>query len=327
MHALLHHLVTSQKLSPEAAERLWQFADLHRVPKNWSRYLLNALALTAALLLGAGLIFWIAANWQTQTRQFKFILLQAALVVPLLGAIFFPRARAACVLLLTLAIGGLLAFVGQTYQTGADPWQLFAIWGVLAAFGIAAVRHDLGFCGLTLIWATAIGLWGGESLFNPLRLLWGWYGGTSLATAMLYLGLAVAVLGIAKLVSTPSLRYTTWLLAVTCFAAWTALGVWSLFDRENQIMYFLYAALVAAFTALAWLRKPRDFGVLAMGVFGLNILFLGGVARLLFKANSNFFDLFLLFGVLAATSIGLSGSWLYRQQKKDAEIAGRGAQA
>ena len=42
----------------------------------------RALALCAALLLGAGLIFWVAANWQEQTRQFKYHLLQSAVLAP-----------------------------------------------------------------------------------------------------------------------------------------------------------------------------------------------------------------------------------------------------
>ena len=34
--------------------------------------------------------------------------------------------------MVTGGIAGLLAFVGQTYQTGADAWQLFATWAALA---------------------------------------------------------------------------------------------------------------------------------------------------------------------------------------------------
>jgi uncharacterized membrane protein len=53
--------------------------------------LIHRLIAGFALPLGTGLILWVAANWQAQTRQFKFLLLQALL------------------LLATLALGGLLA--------------------------------------------------------------------------------------------------------------------------------------------------------------------------------------------------------------------------
>jgi uncharacterized membrane protein len=34
-------------------------------------------------------------------------------------------------LVATICLGVLLAFFGQTYQTGADPWQLFFVWALL----------------------------------------------------------------------------------------------------------------------------------------------------------------------------------------------------
>ncbi len=37
----------------------------------------------------------------------------------------------AALLLATLLLGVFLALFGQTYQTGADPWQLFANWALL----------------------------------------------------------------------------------------------------------------------------------------------------------------------------------------------------
>ncbi len=47
--------------------------------------------------------------------------------------------RQALLLAIALNIGALLALVGQTYQTGADPWQLFSTWALmlvpLAVFG------------------------------------------------------------------------------------------------------------------------------------------------------------------------------------------------
>ena len=35
-------------------------------------------------------------------------------------------------LLAMLGMGALFAYFGQTYQTGADPWQLFALWAALS---------------------------------------------------------------------------------------------------------------------------------------------------------------------------------------------------
>jgi len=50
----------------------------------------------------------------------------------------------------TILVGVLLALVGQTYQTGADTWQLFFYWAILGFFNvylrfIPYLGSDLGF--------------------------------------------------------------------------------------------------------------------------------------------------------------------------------------
>ena len=127
----LYTLAQHFALSPSQAQAL--AACAHTPPHaDWPHRLWRSLAVVAALLLGCGLIFWIAAQWPEQTRSFKLQVLQASVLAPLVVAMWRPRLRTAGLLLATLALGALLAFIGQTYQTGADAWQLFAVWAVLA---------------------------------------------------------------------------------------------------------------------------------------------------------------------------------------------------
>jgi uncharacterized membrane-anchored protein/uncharacterized membrane protein len=71
--------------------------------------------------------------------------------------------------LAAVATGGLLALIGQTYQTGADPWQLFALWTVLIIPWVFTVRSVF----LSVLWLvlinTALYLW-----IDVARL--GWFG-------------------------------------------------------------------------------------------------------------------------------------------------------
>src|SRR5690606_21168947 len=101
-------------------------------PQALERRIRSGLLLVAALLLASGLIFWVAANWQGQTRLFKLGLIEGGLALSVLAALVWPRVRVAALLCATLVLGGLLAYVGQTYQTGADAWQLFATWAALS---------------------------------------------------------------------------------------------------------------------------------------------------------------------------------------------------
>ena len=84
---------------------------------------LRGLAAASAGLTGFGLVLWIAANWDALGRTGQFTLLQAAVLGACALAWRLRAARPAAGLLALLGIGGLFAYFGQTYQTGADAWQ------------------------------------------------------------------------------------------------------------------------------------------------------------------------------------------------------------
>ena len=96
-----------------------------------NQQLARGTAMLAAALMGLGVIFWVAANWDTLSHLGRFGLLEAVLVAAALGAVLRPAWRAPLALLVFLVTGGLRAGIGQTYQAGADPWQLFAVWAAL----------------------------------------------------------------------------------------------------------------------------------------------------------------------------------------------------
>jgi hypothetical protein len=58
------------------------------------------------------------------------------------GTLWIPAARTPLSLLALLNIGGLFAYFGQTYQTGADPWQLFSLWAALSLPLCLSVRGE-----------------------------------------------------------------------------------------------------------------------------------------------------------------------------------------
>ena len=135
-------------------EQLYTLAVAPGEPRSLAQRLHMGLLLVAALLLASGLVFWVAANWQEQTRMFKLLLIEGALLVSVLASLFWRRGRIAALLCATLALGGLLAFVGQTYQTGADAWQLFATWAALALVWTLLARSDV----LWMLWVLVVGL-------------------------------------------------------------------------------------------------------------------------------------------------------------------------
>ena len=121
----------------------------------------------AGALVGFGLTLWIAANWDAFGKFGRFGLIGAIVAVAGAVAIAGPRLRAPASLIGVMAVGGLLALFGQTYQSGADPWQLFALWAALTLPWALAARHDAVWCAWVVIAMTAVSLWAPENRAWP----------------------------------------------------------------------------------------------------------------------------------------------------------------
>jgi uncharacterized membrane protein len=315
MHATIHEWIQRFALDRTSARRLWQLSGAHQRPAGLEHTLERGLALLAALLLGAGLIFWVAANWQVQTRAFKLGLLEGALLLSVLAALPWPRIRTAALLLATLALGALLAFVGQIYQTGADAWQLFATWAALALVWTLVARSD----GLWAVWllivGLAIALWSGDTLLNPLASLLGWHSSRSWLTPLLWVAVFALPLALPWLGVPAPARIASRMASVMALSAWVTIGIWGLFARDQSWMFALSLVLVAGALAVALARRPRDFMVLALAVLALNVLVIAGFARALFENPGSEVGSALMLTLIAAACVGLSGAWLHRLQR------------
>lgn len=111
-------------------------AVTHSVPSAADnlRFLSRVVLTFAVLLLCSGLIFFFAYNWADLSRYSKFAIAQGALIVsllPLLRINLQQPAGQAVMFGASLLVGALLALVGQTYQSGADTYELFLVWAVL----------------------------------------------------------------------------------------------------------------------------------------------------------------------------------------------------
>lgn len=329
MHALIHHLTQRFALPSAQAERLWALSGLRQQPQALGQHLFRGLAVLAALLLGAGLVFWVAANWQDHSRSVKLLLLQAAVLLPSAVALAWPRVRTAALLLAMLAVGGLLAYVGQTYQTGADAWQLFATWAALALPWALAARRDGLWAAWLLIAALALALWSGDALLNPLQSLLRGSAPRDLLTPLAWAALFLWPLALPRLgLLPPGARAApiSWrLAALLAVSAWCAHSLAGLFVREQMTQFWLGAGLTLAAGALAWARRPRDFVVLSLVALGLNVLLITYVAYALMKSQGGSIEgALLVLTLVAAASVGGSGTWLYRLQRQESQQSGEG---
>ncbi|QXR36085.1 GDYXXLXY domain-containing protein [Alcaligenes aquatilis] len=219
----------------------------------------------AVLLLASGLVTWIAANWENWGHVAKFALAQGAVLISAGLALLFRRRSggwghdlgvpAALTGLAAVATGGLLALIGQTYQTGADPWQLFALWTVLIIPWVFTVRSVF----LSVLWLvlinTAFYLW-----IDVARL--DWFGRSY--TSQTLLALAVNALLLLAAETIWRARHDPWRIVPRVAAI--AVG----FFIGAQVMegnFLLGLALFLALYGVYRYRRP-DLLIMSLASFG-----------------------------------------------------------
>lgn len=277
----LHELAARHQLDAAAARRLGQIAGLDRPPGTLARWLPRGVAALAAVLLGSGLIFWVAANWDLLGRVGQFALLQGAVLLALGATLWRGLHRLPAALLALLGIGGLFAYFGQTYQTGADAWQLFALWAALAVPLGLALRSDLLWSAWVLVAMTAISLWlqahvslRFETQPSDLPI---WLAGWSCAVLLAVLSSPPIGrrFGAGKLARRVAVAFATVLLAGG--------ALFGLFQSPMAWQYPLGLLLLAAAAALSCRARSFDIANLSLVALALDVLLLAGLARGLYQ--------------------------------------------
>ena len=298
-------LADKHNLPPDAGRQLKQLAALDAPPSSLLRRLPFGLAVLAAVLVGLGVLFWVAANWDALPRYARFILLQAIILATLVGAWRFPHARVHLSLLGFLACGGLFAYFGQTYQTGADPWQLFALWAALTLPLCLGVRHDVLWVPWTIVALTA------TQLFSQVRTdRWWWDAEISLQSS---LGSWVPALVLAFLfkfaprawvgAGTDAGRWPMRLSMIYAIIGLSTMSVRSLFSTTYDGLYPISLLIVLALGFAFSRRGLFDIFVLSALGLGANVLAVCGVAQLLLGVRGNEIFALLLIGCVSAAML------------------------
>lgn len=311
----VYQLASAHALDAQQTRQLQEVAGFQREPARLAYWLPRGVAVLGAALLGMGLIFWVAANWEDLGRMGRFALLQGVLAAACMGAFAVPKARVPLLLLALLAIGGLFAYFGQTYQTGADPWQLFALWAVLALPLCLVARSDVLWTPWMLIFSTAVPLWMQAHARHSWRI--------DSSDLSIFVGGWLAMLAACAFVSPLLARWTgagVWslrlgLVLATHLIAGTA--VTGLFGSEVGSPYWAGLGLLAVAGVLLATRRYFDVFGLSAVALGINALLVGGLARALLSGGGDGVGKLVMLGLLAAVLLALTVQgilWRTRQE-------------
>lgn len=325
------------ELKPEQMPKALALAAEAEPAVAWRETIEQLLLWLGVLFVGAGVIIFFAFNWQDLDKFGKFALVQALLLACMLAyaglrwrereqnpAGIGPSKANACLLGLSLMIGALLALVGQTYQTGADPWQLFAIWSLCLVPLALLAGFDLLWLKLLALVNLSMALY-----FHTWPQAWGWFDADvftlvfiSAFNGLLYIGFLAAQHYQWQRLHAPicqSLSILVAMVTLTVYGCWQALEISA---SSSFVYYFVYAC--AVFALARWvLHQLLPLALVCFSAIAVSTVWLG----------VNMLDSFDEFGVFffiamyivmatAAVSVWLTkirAQWLPLQPKEDDE--------
>ncbi|MDX8120705.1 DUF2157 domain-containing protein [Janthinobacterium sp. GMG2] len=312
----VYQLASAHALDAQQTRQLQEVAGFQREPARLAHWLPRGVAVLGAALLGMGLICWVAANWEDYGRMGRFALLQGMFAAACVGAFAVPKARVPLLLLALLAIGGLFAYFGQTYQTGADPWQLFALWAVLALPLCFVARSDVLWTPWMLVLSTAVTLWMQAHVRHSWRI--------DSSDLSIFLSGWLAVLLACAFVSPLLARWTgasSWALRLGLVLATiliTGTAVSALFGNEIESPYWAgLGLLLVAGVLLATGRFFDVFGLSAVAL-GINTLLVGGLTHVLFNGHGDGVGALTVLGLLAAVLLALTVQGILWRTRREA---------
>lgn len=294
--------VEAGALPVEAVPEALRLAGVTPSAGAWLRFLNRVAFGLGTLLVAAGVIHFVAFNWQALPRWGKFALVEAAIVVAI-GVVW----RAGCdnlvgrVALIAAALftGALLALVGQVYQTGADAWQLFAVWAVailpwaiagrdpilwlllLALVNVACGLYLATFRGAFSILFGNWGVWRALFAVNAIALL-AWeilaaFGMREFATSWgnRVVATACGIAATALAVSAISLYRDGDDVALVVYAIWALVSFWAY--RVRRVDLFVLAGLVLSLIVVigAWSARSLLSDERAAGLFLIALVLIG----------------------------------------------------
>ena len=279
--------------------------------RDWRVFLDRLLLWSGAVALAASVIFFIAHNWSDlgKLAKFGFVALLVALAVIGYWRLGTDRlAGKASLLVAAILLGALLALFGQTYQTGADTWELFATWAALIVPWVLIGR----FAGMWILWIAIVnvaivlyfvvfpGLFG--FVFNIEHQYW---------TLFAFNTVALVVWELAgRRISWLVERWAPRLLVLASGAAITLLAIKSTFDFRDagMVVWAVYPVWIVC-VYFAYRRWTHDLFMLAGGCLSVIVVVTALLTRAVIEGDADAGG----FLVIALAVIGMAaaaGWWL-----------------
>ncbi|HBO37688.1 MAG TPA: beta-carotene 15,15'-monooxygenase, partial [Pasteurellaceae bacterium] len=245
----------------------------------WEKYLTVLFLLLGIGFFSSGSVTWVAANWDYLSKFQKLYATQGLLGLTTVSAVFFyikeakrlPKARlkfisASFFFASAVLIGTLFALIGQIYQTGADPWQLFALWSILQ-IPLLLILPNIGSVLLLML------------TLNVTVVLYGVYHNDFMPEFLIGLNFLLLVI----------IEFTS-----------------DFFHDKHWRVLSKCANLALAFSLMAWIVDEISVSYMGQSVSGFSCLVFGGLIWVYKKYRNDLFPLIVHFiGLIVSLDISI----------------------
>lgn len=258
--------------------------------KAWRTFIDHFLLWLGGLALAFAAMFFIAYNWNDVGRFAKFGMVEGLIVLAIVAYWKLGEDKVAgkvSILVATISLGVLLALYGQTYQTGADPWQLFFNWALLMLPWALIGR----FPALWIIWVVLINL--SIVLYHQAfrGVFWFMFGSDTDMLWLVFLFNTLALIVWESLLKTwlwLSERWATRLLAVGSGSSISWLALYAIFDhKDGNILPGLAWVIWLAALYFVYRKIRPDLFMLAGGCLSGIVVFITFLSRHLLDGGSS----------------------------------------
>lgn len=297
-----------EAIAPERVGAALRLAGVLPDGPAWRRFADRVLLWMGAVMLASSATFFVAYNWAELGRYAKFGLAQGALVLALAAVWWRGLDRMsgqAALMAAALLTGVLFALIGQVYQTGADPFELFAAWAVAIVPWALLGRFAplwllcLGLANLAVaLYFQAVGGW---------WLFPGWTGAGWLLSALNLAALAAWELAALRLAWLRS-RWAPRIIATAAGLFITALAVSDIVGDRNGAAGGALAWLLwlGAMAAVYW-RLRTDLYMLAGAWLSVIVVVTGFLAENVLRSAQAGSFLFIGLVVIGLAAVGGAG--------------------
>lgn len=299
------------RIAPGRVEEAMRAAGSLPGRLDWRDFIDGLLLWSGTVLLAAGVIFFFAYNWREIGNLARFGLVELLVASAVGGCLWFGIERPAgkaSLFAVSLLAGALLALFGQTYQTGADTFELFVTWAAVilpwTAVGRLPALWVLLVClvnlAVTLYFSAFPGLFG--LLFGLDKQLWLLWAFNS-AALVLWEFFSKYLVWLRE-------RWATRLLGFAGGALITSLAIMAIFNHKpgfNSVLVVYPLWLVAVYACYRHLLF--DLFLLAGGVLSVVIVVASLLSRAMLHSGS-WGGAYLIVGLAVIGLSALGGVWL-----------------